>query len=93
MASAQEEVIAVYSRCPGTEGRNLRIEIFKCPSCGADVELFSDEMRFRCRKCGTMVVRKEIAPYCVDWCKEAERLAEEAKKKERSKKAKTAQPE
>jgi len=63
----------VYSRCPGQESRNLQVEVFKCPCCGADVEIFSDEMRFRCRKCGTMVVRKEVAQACLDWCKMAER--------------------
>ncbi len=62
----------MYSRCPGQESRNLGVEVFKCPGCGADVEIFSDEMRFRCRKCGTMVVRKEVAPSCLDWCDAAQ---------------------
>ena len=63
----------MYNSCPGQERRNLQVEVFKCPGCGADVEIFSDEMRFRCRKCGTMVVRKEVAPACLDWCKMAEK--------------------
>jgi DNA-directed RNA polymerase subunit RPC12/RpoP len=69
----------VYSRCPGQESRNLRVEVFKCPGCGADVEIFSDEMRFRCRKCGTMVVRKEVAPSCLDWCDAAQKCLGEGK--------------
>jgi len=69
----------VYSRCPGQESRNLRVEVFKCPGCGADVEIFSDEMRFRCRKCGTMVVRKEVAPSCFDWCDAAQKCLGEGK--------------
>ncbi len=69
----------MYSRCPGSEGRNLGVEVFKCPGCGADVEIFSDEMHFRCKKCGTMVVRKEVAPSCLDWCKAAEKCLGEEK--------------
>ena len=64
----------MYSRCPGSEGRSLNVEVFKCPGCGSDVEIFSDEMRFRCKKCGTMVVRKEVAPACQDWCEAAGRM-------------------
>ncbi len=34
-------------RCPGQDVRNLRVELHKCPGCGADVEIFSDESRVR----------------------------------------------
>ena len=35
----------MYSRCPGQDSRRLRAEIHKCPSCGHEVEIFSDEVK------------------------------------------------
>ena len=46
-------------RCPGSDSRNLRVELHKCPKCGADVEIFSDESRIKCQKCGTIVYREK----------------------------------
>ena len=46
-------------RCPGSDSRNLRVELHKCPNCGADVEIFSDESRVKCQKCGTLVYREK----------------------------------
>ena len=53
--------------CPGQDGRNLRVETLKCPSCGAEVEIFSDESSVRCRKCGARVCRGEVSS-CYQWC-------------------------
>jgi len=36
------------SLCPGQDNRNLRVELFKCPSCGAEVEIFSNEVKVKC---------------------------------------------
>lgn len=64
-------------RCPGQDDRNLRVELHKCPNCGADVEIFSDESRVRCQKCHEWVYR-EKTPACIDWCSKArECLGEE----------------
>ncbi len=65
-----KEVRAVTSKCPGQDFRKLRVSLYKCPKCGADVEMFSDEMRIRCQKCGTIVYR-EKTPSCIDWCASA----------------------
>jgi ribosomal protein S27AE len=46
-------------RCPGSDSQNLRVELHKCPKCGADVELFSDESRVHCQKCGEIVYREK----------------------------------
>ncbi len=35
--------------------------------CGAEVEMFSDELRIKCRKCGEYVY-KEKTPSCIEWC-------------------------
>ena len=55
------------TKCPGQDMRNLRVAIYKCPSCGAEVEIFSDELRAKCQKCGKYVY-KEKTPSCIDWC-------------------------
>jgi len=60
----------MYSRCPGQDGRNLRVALCKCPNCGAEVEIFSDEIRVKCHKCGQQVYRDRI-PSCIEWCASA----------------------
>ncbi len=53
--------------CPGSDTRKLKASLHPCPSCGYEVEMFSDEMRRRCRNCGAMVF-KESAPSCAWYC-------------------------
>jgi len=60
----------MVSNCPGQDGRNLKVDIYKCPNCQNDVEIFSDENRIRCRKCGNYVYREKV-PSCVEWCSKA----------------------
>lgn len=55
------------SRCPGQDSRNLRVELYKCPNCGAEVEIFSDELRVKCHKCGEEICRERM-PSCIEWC-------------------------
>jgi DNA-directed RNA polymerase subunit RPC12/RpoP len=68
-------------RCPGSDSRNLRVSLHKCPTCGADVEIFSDESRVRCQKCGE-IVQKEKTPACLDWCAHARECLGEARWRE-----------
>jgi DNA-directed RNA polymerase subunit RPC12/RpoP len=58
-------------RCPGQSERNLKAELYPCPGCDHKVEIFSDELRARCPRCGREVYR-EKTPSCIDWCKAAE---------------------
>jgi len=58
------------SQCPGQNDRNLRVELYKCPSCGARVEIFSDELKVKCLKCGKYIFKEKI-PSCIDWCASA----------------------
>jgi NADH pyrophosphatase NudC (nudix superfamily) len=60
----------VYRRCPGQDNRNLRAELHRCPGCGHEVEIFSDEIKVRCSRCGQNVFR-EKTPSCIDWCASA----------------------
>ena len=55
------------SRCPGQDNRNLRVELYKCPHCGAEVEIFSNEVKVKCYQCCKMVYRQRL-PSCIDWC-------------------------
>jgi len=65
-------------RCPGQSGRNLKVELHRCPNCSYQVEIFSDELRTICPGCGREVY-KEKTPSCIDWCRAAEQyLGEEA---------------
>jgi ribosomal protein S27AE len=57
-------------KCPGQDIRNLKVSIHKCPNCGHDVEIFSDETRIKCKKCGTMVFKEKV-PSCISWCSAA----------------------
>lgn len=69
------------SKCPGQNSRNLKISLHKCPKCGSEVEIFSDELRVKCKACGE-IVYKEQTPSCVEWCKSAKKcLGEERWKK------------
>jgi hypothetical protein len=68
-------------KCPGQDDRNLKVEILKCPDCGWELEIFSDEINVRCSKCKALVCRERL-PSCVDWCKMArECIGEEKWKK------------
>ncbi len=58
------------SVCPGQDSRKLRVSLYKCPGCGADVEIFSDEIKIRCQKCRQLVYREKM-PSCIDWCASA----------------------
>ena len=63
------------SKCQGQDGKNLRVSLHKCPNCGYQVEIFSDEIKVRCYKCGEMVYRERV-PSCIDWCASAHQCLE-----------------
>jgi DNA-directed RNA polymerase subunit RPC12/RpoP len=68
--AAKWEVRAMYSKCPGQDFRKLRVELYKCPNCGAEVEIFSDENKVKCHNCGKNVFREKL-PSCIEWCASA----------------------
>ena len=63
-------MIAMNGKCPGQDMRNLKAALYKCPNCSAEVEMFSDELKVRCRQCGEYVY-KEYVPSCIEWCASA----------------------
>jgi len=55
--------------CPGAANlKTPTLAIKKCPQCGEEVELFSNDISVKCR-CG-FVVYNEIES-CIQWCKHA----------------------
>jgi len=54
-------------RCPGQSDRNLKVDLIRCPHCGYELEIFSDELKVNCPSCGEPVYR-EMLPSCIDWC-------------------------
>ena len=58
-----------HTICPGAKLiRAPKPESLVCPSCGAEVEIWSDEMRAACPSCKQYVMRKGFGS-CLDWCK------------------------
>lgn len=60
----------MINKCPGQDSRNIKVETIRCPNCGHQVEIFSDEVKVSCSKCNNLVCRERL-PSCVDWCKYA----------------------
>jgi protein-tyrosine-phosphatase len=71
----------MFDKCPGAIGiRTPTIIIKKCPECGREVEIFSNEMQTKCSKCGFTIYNDLES--CVQWCKYAEEcVGEEMYKK------------
>jgi len=62
--------------CPGQDNRFLRVDLFKCPKCGAEVEIFSNESRVKCYNCGEYVYKEQL-PSCINWCAAAKQCVGE----------------
>ncbi|MCS4540996.1 MAG: hypothetical protein HY929_01535 [Euryarchaeota archaeon] len=68
-------------KCPGSAAiRRPTIVIVKCTNCGEEVEIFADEMKAKCDKCGTIVFRESV-PSCIEWCSYAKKCIGEEKYK------------
>ncbi len=58
--------------CPGAALLRRPVpEIFDCPSCGSEVEIWTDEFKGACPSCGKVVFR-DAGMGCLEWCKQAE---------------------
>lgn len=54
--------------CPGSSAlREPKPEEIPCPKCGEQVEIWSDEIRGECPKCGHVVIREGNVS-CIEWC-------------------------
>jgi DNA-directed RNA polymerase subunit RPC12/RpoP len=54
----------MYDMCPGKSMRNVKAKMYLCRNCGAEVEMFSDELRTRCRQCRNFIYIDQL-PYCI----------------------------
>lgn len=65
--------------CPGSMGFvQPKPEMFRCPSCGREVEIWSDEATGNCPVCSKTVFRPGMQS-CLDWCKHAKECVGEEK--------------
>jgi DNA-directed RNA polymerase subunit RPC12/RpoP len=54
--------------CPGSKFFKQPVpEAIKCPGCGREAEIWSDERQAVCPDCGKCV-RRKIGQSCLDWC-------------------------
>jgi ribosomal protein S27AE len=61
----------VLERCGGSQKNVTPVPTLKnCPGCGEEVEIWSDELKTKCGKCG-ITVTMEATPSCIDWCRAA----------------------
>jgi NADH pyrophosphatase NudC (nudix superfamily) len=62
--------IIMLDHCPGAANlRTPTLSIRKCPQCGEEVELFSNDISVKCSGCG-FVVYNDIES-CIQWCRHA----------------------
>lgn len=58
-------------KCPGSQSFSRpHPEFIKCPHCGKEIEIWSDEVKAKCPSCKKTVLR-ESGQSCLDWCKYA----------------------
>ena len=63
-------MILILDHCPGAANlRTPTLTIKKCPQCGEEVELFSNDISVKCSGCG-FVVYNDIES-CIQWCRHA----------------------
>lgn len=60
------------SACPGSQSlKHPTPEEIVCRGCGAELEIWTDEIHVRCKRCDTVTTRR-LGPSCIDWCNCAE---------------------
>jgi protein-arginine kinase activator protein McsA len=56
--------------CPGTANlRTPTLAIKKCPQCGEEVEIFSNDGKVACGNCGFIIYNDILS--CIQWCRYA----------------------
>ena len=59
----------MMGKCPGSMRiREPMPEFFTCPECGAEVEIWTHELKRKCSSCGEIVTREINASWCIQWC-------------------------
>ncbi|MCM8761544.1 MAG: hypothetical protein NC933_05390 [Candidatus Omnitrophica bacterium] len=61
----------MFFGCPGSQHFKVPYpDNIKCPFCGGEVEIWSDEFQTKCGQCGKSI-SKVSKQSCLDWCKYA----------------------
>lgn len=64
--------MTLMSSCPGSKiFKSPMPEPITCSGCAEELEIWTDEIKVRCKQCGT-VTYKDRMPSCIDWCKHAD---------------------
>lgn len=62
----------MISQCPGAKQfRQPEPEPMRCPGCGEEIELWTDEAQTQCPKCKKKILRQSERQSCLDWCRYA----------------------
>jgi len=60
----------ILDHCPGTNNlKTPTLTIKKCPQCGEEVEIFSNDTQVTCSTCGFVIYNDTLS--CIQWCKYA----------------------
>lgn len=65
------ETFRSIDRCPGLASiRTPGLTVKKCPRCGEEIEIFSNEVSTCCGRCGFIIYNNQAS--CIRWCRYAE---------------------
>lgn len=69
----------VLDFCPGSQKfKRPEPENIKCPNCGQEVEIWTDEIKVICPNCNNVILREQEGASCLDWCKYAKECVGDA---------------
>ncbi|MCM8758110.1 MAG: HD domain-containing protein [Candidatus Omnitrophica bacterium] len=58
--------------CPGAKNfKQPEPQLIKCPNCGEELEIWTDEFKIACPNCKTTILRQQEGASCLDWCRYA----------------------
>ena len=65
------DTFRLIDRCPGSASiRTPALQVKKCPRCGEEIEIFSNEVSAACGRCGFVIYNDQAS--CIRWCRYAE---------------------
>jgi ribosomal protein S27AE len=65
------DTFRLIDRCPGSASiRTPALQVKKCPQCGEEIEIFSNEVSAACGRCGFVIYNDQAS--CIRWCRYAE---------------------
>ena len=69
----------ILDTCPGVKDlKTPTLTIKKCPKCGEEVEIFSNDTQVSCETCGFVIYNDTLS--CIQWCNYAKECVGEEKR-------------